>query len=105
MVITYILQDIETVAFVKLTIEFNNPEPNTLKEVAAAVLFFGDKAGLVGFVEVELQNEEERGSNNREDDRPSAIGPSPANVVVKLFRHFRSRKRRDDIRRRRESVS
>lgn len=91
--------------YVILTVELDNPVPNTLEEVPATALLLGHKARLVSLVEVEFQNEVKRGSNNREDDSPSTIGPSPANVVVELFCHFGSRKCGNNIGRRSECVS
>lgn len=58
-----------------------------------------NEALLLGLVKVILQDEEQRGSEARENDRPATVTPSPADLVVELGRNLGASERGDDIRR------
>lgn len=80
-----------------LTVELKNPEPDTLEEVASTVLFDDHGIALLSLRQIELQDEEQRGGNDREDNGKGSVGPSPTGVSVELIRYLWSSKGSDDI--------
>ena len=59
----------------------------------------------LSLLEMHLQNEEKRSSNEWEDDGEGTESPSPADFVVKFIGHLGTCESRDNIRGRSECVS
>lgn len=68
----------------KLTVKLNDIVPDALAQGPVGLLG-GDDALLLGLAQVELEDEEQGRSDDREDDGEAAEAPAPADVFVKVL--------------------
>lgn len=93
----------EQVSVRALTIEVYNVVPDTLGNRPAAVAR-DISAVLLGLVDAELQDTEQRNGHNREDDSKAAKAPSPADIVIESLRRLGAGESSNDVRRGSEGV-